>query len=93
MSLCRYVARWCRTQFHSYPPCAHISFPNSHQGIALTIPNEVAVKLGLIAGPLPAAFSIIAPLFLLAYHPTRKKHAQIIADLEQRNAKRAGAVV
>lgn len=63
-----------------------IHFPTdlAAKGAALTIPNEVAAKLGLIAGPLPAAFSAIAPLFLLGYHLTRKKHAQIIAELEQR---------
>lgn len=55
-----------------------------------TIPSEVAAKLGLISGPLPAAFSAIAPLFLLGYHLTRKKHAQIIVDLEQRHAKYVG---
>lgn len=66
-----------------------IHFPTdlAAKGSALIIPNEVAAKLGLIAGPLPAAFSAIAPLFLLGYHLTRKKHAQIIAELEQRNAK------
>jgi GPH family glycoside/pentoside/hexuronide:cation symporter len=68
-----------------------IRFPTDlvSKGSALTIPNEVLTKLGLIAGPLPAAFAAIAPLFLLGYHLTRKKHAQIIAELEQRHAKKA----
>lgn len=67
-----------------------IHFPTdlASKGAALTIPTEVTAKLGLIAGPLPAAFSAIAPLFLLGYHLTRKKHAQIIADLEQSHAKK-----
>jgi len=67
-----------------------IHFPTdlASKGAALVIPDEVIAKLGLIAGPLPAAFSAIAPLFLLGYCLTRKKHAQIIADLEQRHARR-----
>ena len=43
-------------------------------------------KLALISGPLPAAFAALSPLFLIGYHLTRKKHARIIADLEQRKA-------
>jgi glycoside/pentoside/hexuronide:cation symporter, GPH family len=63
-----------------------IHFPTdlASKGSALAIPNEVLAKLGLIAGPLPAAFAAIAPLFLFGYHLTRKKHTQIIAELEQR---------
>jgi glycoside/pentoside/hexuronide:cation symporter, GPH family len=66
-----------------------IHFPTdlAAKGSALIIPNDVVAKLGLIAGPLPAAFSVIAPLFLLGYHLTRKKHARIIAELGQRNAR------
>ena len=69
-----------------------IQFPTdlASKGSALTIPGEVIAKLGLIAGPLPAAFSAIAPLFLLGYHLTRKKHAQVIVELEQRHAMQAG---
>lgn len=68
-----------------------IHFPThlATQGAALTIPNEVLAKLGLIAGPLPAAFSAIAPLFLFGYGLTRKKHSQIIAELGQRNTRRS----
>ena len=44
-------------------------------------------KLALISGPLPALFAMVSPLFLIGYHLTRKRHAQIIADLEKRNAK------
>lgn len=56
------------------------------------IPEGVLEKLALISGPLPAVFAALAPLFLLGYHLTRKKHALIIADLEQRNVRRAGTV-
>jgi len=70
-----------------------IRFPTdlASKGPAVVIPNEVLAKLGLIAGPLPAAFAALAPLFLFGYHLTRKRHAQIIADLEQRHAKNVGA--
>lgn len=57
------------------------------KGSELVIPSEVLTKLGLIAGPLPGAFAATAPLFLIGYHLTRRKHAQIIAELEQRHAK------
>lgn len=50
------------------------------------IPPAVLEKLALISGPLPALFAAVAPLFLLGYHLTRKRHARIIADLEQRKA-------
>ena len=56
---------------------------------AAAIPPEILAKLGLIAGPLPAAFAAAAPLFLFGYHLTRKKHERIIAELEERHAWRA----
>jgi GPH family glycoside/pentoside/hexuronide:cation symporter len=55
------------------------------------IPVEVLDRLAMISGPLPALFAMVSPLFLLGYHLTRKRHAQIIADLEQRKANKAGA--
>jgi GPH family glycoside/pentoside/hexuronide:cation symporter len=68
-----------------------IHFPTdlASRGPGLTIPDDVLEKLALISGPLPAVFAALAPLFLFGYHLTRKKHAQIIADLAQRNAKKA----
>jgi GPH family glycoside/pentoside/hexuronide:cation symporter len=68
-----------------------IHFPTdlAARGAALAIPDGVIARLGLIAGPLPAAFSALAPLFLLGYHLTRRKHAEIIAELEQRHARQA----
>lgn len=51
------------------------------------IPQYILDKLALISGPLPALFAMVSPLFLIGYHLTRKRHAQIIADLEQRKAK------
>ncbi|MDY6948056.1 MAG: MFS transporter [Pseudomonadota bacterium] len=68
-----------------------IHFPTDivSKGATLTIADEVLTKLGLIAGPLPAAFAALAPLFLFGYHLTRQKHSRIIAELEQRNANKA----
>jgi Na+/melibiose symporter-like transporter len=54
--------------------------------------EETLAKLGLIAGPLPAALAATAPLFLLGYHLTRKKHARIIAELEERRGRDAAAI-
>lgn len=69
-----------------------IHFPTNlaAAGSGLTIPNDVLERLALISGPLPAAIAALAPLFLFGYHLTRKKHAQIIAELELRNAKKVG---
>ncbi|MCE3288246.1 MAG: hypothetical protein K0R83_258 [Caulobacter sp.] len=65
-----------------------IRFPTdlAARGPGYVIPAEVLHKLALISGPLPAAFALIAPLFLLGYHLTRRRHAQIIADLARRKA-------
>jgi GPH family glycoside/pentoside/hexuronide:cation symporter len=65
-----------------------IHFPTNlaSGGPGLTIPNDVLEKLALISGPLPAALAALAPLFLFGYHLTRKKHGQIIAELDLRNA-------
>ena len=70
-----------------------IRFPAdlASRGPDFTIPPDVLDKLALISGPLPAAFAALSPLFLIGYHLTRKRHAQIIADLEQRKIARAGA--
>ncbi len=70
-----------------------IHFPSdlAARGPGFAIPNQVLEKLALISGPLPAAFAALAPLFLFGYHVTRKKHAQIIAELAQRNAEKAEA--
>jgi glycoside/pentoside/hexuronide:cation symporter, GPH family len=69
-----------------------IRFPTNlaAQGPGLAIPHDVLERLALISGPLPAAIAALAPLFLFGYHLTRKKHAQIIAELEMRNATTAG---
>lgn len=63
-----------------------IRFPTdlAAKGPEVAIPPEVLAKLGLIAGPLPAAFAALAPLFLLGYRLTRRRHAEIIVALEAR---------
>lgn len=53
----------------------------------VVIPADVLEKLALISGPLPAVFAALSPLFLFGYHVTRKRHAEIIADLDLRKAK------
>lgn len=65
-----------------------IHFPTdiAARGPGFSVPEEVLAKLALISGPLPALFALISPLFLFGYHLTRKRHALIISDLEQRNA-------
>lgn len=65
-----------------------IRFPTdlASKGAGVSIPGEVLTKLGLISGPLPALLVAVAPLFLLGYHLTRKKHAEIIMKLEERHA-------
>ncbi|MDZ4692782.1 MFS transporter [Terricaulis sp.] len=57
----------------------------------VVIGTDVLEKLALISGPLPALFALVSPLFLFGYHLTRKRHAQIIADLAERNAIKSGA--
>lgn len=68
-----------------------IHFPTNlaSRGPGLPIPQEVLDKLALISGPLPAAFAALSPLFLIGYHLTRRRHAQIIADLARRKATEA----
>lgn len=57
----------------------------------MAIPDTVLEKLALVSGPLPAAFAALSPIFLIGYHLTRKRHAEIIAGLEQRKAAAAAA--
>jgi GPH family glycoside/pentoside/hexuronide:cation symporter len=64
-----------------------IEFPTDIASKAgISIPPEVLARIGLIAGPLPAAFAALAPLFLLGYHLTRRRHAQVIDQLERRRS-------
>ncbi|HVY83664.1 MAG TPA: MFS transporter [Caulobacterales bacterium] len=67
-----------------------IRFPSdiASRGPNFTLPEDVLEKLGLISGPLPAAVVALAPLFLFGYRLSRRKHAEIIAELERRHAER-----
>jgi glycoside/pentoside/hexuronide:cation symporter, GPH family len=51
----------------------------------MTIASDILDRLGLIGGPLPAAFAALAPLFLFGYQLTRRRHSEIIAKLEERH--------
>lgn len=64
-----------------------IGFPTdlAARGPGFVVPADVIHRLGLISGPLPAALVAIAPLFLFGYRLTRKRHAEIIALLEERH--------
>lgn len=70
-----------------------IGFPTdlAARGPGFVVPAEVIHRLGLISGPLPAMLVAIAPLFLFGYRLTRKRHAEIIALLEERHGDAAGA--
>lgn len=63
-----------------------IHFPTDSTALASIsqIPPGILEKLALISGPFPALFVAAAPLFLLGYHLTRRKHAEIILELAQR---------
>lgn len=63
-----------------------IQFPNdlaSRPHVAISA--DILEKLALISGPLPGLFAAVSPLFLLGYHLTRKRHAEILEALAQRN--------
>jgi GPH family glycoside/pentoside/hexuronide:cation symporter len=64
-----------------------IGFPAdlAARGPGFVIPADVIHRLGLISGPLPAAFIALAPLFLFGYRLTRERHAEIIALLQERH--------
>lgn len=55
------------------------------KGAHAAIPATVIARLGLISGPLPAGVVAIAPVFLFGYQLTRRKHAQILAELNDRH--------
>ena len=47
------------------------------------VPAETVWNLGLIAGPATSVFSLLALLFYLRYRINRRRHAEIVAELEQ----------
>jgi GPH family glycoside/pentoside/hexuronide:cation symporter len=60
-----------------------IAFPSATAAKG-QLSGAVLRDLGLIAGPLPALITLIAPLVLLGYGLTRKRHAEILAEIERR---------
>lgn len=67
-----------------------IHFPTAlaAKGGDFTLAPDVIHNLGLIAGPLPAAITLLAPLCLLGYTLSRGRHATLLADLVARRAAR-----
>lgn len=63
-----------------------IHFPTDlvSKGGDVQVPQEIIRQLGLIGGPVPALITLLAPLALLAYTLSRKRHAAILLDLEAR---------
>lgn len=67
-----------------------ISFPTG-AGAAEHLSADLIRNLGLVAGPLPAVITLIAPLALAGYTLTRERHAAILADLNDRRRTAAGS--
>jgi GPH family glycoside/pentoside/hexuronide:cation symporter len=63
-----------------------IHFPTAMaaKGGDVVVSGDVARNLGLVAGPLPAAITLLAPLILVAYGLSRERHQAILATLETR---------
>ena len=53
---------------------------------AADIPPETLVNLGLLYGPIVAAFSIISLWCYTHYHLTKERHSEILVELRQRRA-------
>jgi GPH family glycoside/pentoside/hexuronide:cation symporter len=56
------------------------------KGGDVQLPADVIRHLGLVAGPLPAAITLIAPIILLGYRLSRRRHAAILTELAQRRS-------
>ena len=67
-----------------------IHFPTEivSKGGEVQLADEVVRYLGIFAGPVPALITLLAPLTLLAYTLSRKRHSLILLELE---ARRCGA--
>lgn len=65
-----------------------IHFPTgiAGRGGTLHLSTTLVRNLGLIAGPLPAAITLLAPLALLGYALSRDRHAEILTQLQSRRA-------
>jgi NAD(P)H-flavin reductase/ferredoxin len=69
-----------------------IRFPTDmvSKGVDVPVAAEIVRNLGLFAGPVPALVTLLAPLTLLAYRLTRKRHAVILHELEARRFANGG---
>ena len=70
-----------------------ISWPRgSHVRTAADVPPETITELGMVYGPLVAAFGFLSIWCYTHYRLTRERHAEILQILEQRRAERPGLV-
>ena len=67
-----------------------IDFPRGAR--AGTVPEDVLWDLGLYQAPLPSIFVFLAVILYSGYRLDRKRHAEILAALNQRRAAAASAV-
>jgi GPH family glycoside/pentoside/hexuronide:cation symporter len=65
-----------------------IRFPTAAaaKGGDVALAPDVIRHLGLVAGPLPALITLAAPIILLGYTLSRRRHADILSDLSTRRA-------
>jgi Na+/melibiose symporter-like transporter len=66
-----------------------IAFPRG--AVAGTVPGETLWWLGFVEGPASSIISLAGVLFYIRYRINRKRHAEIMAEIDRRNAA-AGAV-
>lgn len=69
-----------------------IHFPTAiaANGGDVALAPDVIRNLGLAAGPLPAAITLLAPLILLGYTLSRHRHASILSELASRKSTTPG---
>lgn len=65
-----------------------VHFPSglAAKGGELVLTSDISRNLGVIAGPVPAAITLIAPIIFLGYTLTRARHAEILKVLARRKA-------
>ncbi len=56
------------------------------QGAEVPLAEAVVRSLGVMAGPVPALITLLAPLTLLAYTLSRKRHSLILLELAARRS-------
>ena len=58
---------------------------------AADVPAETLVNLGLLYGPVVAAFAVVSVWCYSHYHLTQERHSQILEELRRRRAENAAA--